>query len=514
MLIDVRKVDKNSTLQADICIIGAGAAGIAITRELMNRNSKIILLESGGFEPDQQTQSMYAGETIGSTFSLITSRIRFFGGSTNEWRGNCRPMDEIDFKKRSYVPFSGWPIERKDLLFYYQRAQQVCELLDFEYYNPEKLSNLKDPPLALDRSKMISRVVQTGRSLRFGQIYRDEIVAAKDVDACIYANVVEIEVKESGSLVNRVKVATLTGNEFHVSARKFILATGGIENCRLMLNSNTVCKRGVGNDHDVVGRYFTGHPSVVLPFQSNNGSQNTKFYNFYGRQKIEGAGIWGNFSLSETMMDENHLLNACVYLEGLPPNGILAYRRIKTRLNGESNANLAGDIGRVMIGLPAITRYVLMKKVFGKVTGEKFIARTMFEQTPDPENRVVLSTERGPLNQLRANLHLRLSNSDRENYIQSLQLMAKELNISGFEQPLRSFEKRTKYFSHHIGGTRMSSDPKLGVVDKDCKVHGVSNLFIAGSSVFPTSGSAAPTLTLIALALRLADHIKSLPPSD
>jgi choline dehydrogenase-like flavoprotein len=509
MFQDSRNVTRNTVIQTDLCIIGGGAAGIAIAREFLNTATDIVLLESGGLELDEETQSLYRGKTVGLDHSLVASRFRYFGGSTNKWKGNCRPLDEIDFHKRSWIPYSGWPFQKQDLIPFYKRAQEFCQLGEYDYDSNFQKDVIGTPPLDLKNKPIKNILVKTSKAMHYGEEYHDSISKAQNIHAYLYANVVEIVTNESGNAAVQVKVACLTGNEFYVSAKIFVLASGAVENARLMLNSDSVHKKGLGNENDLVGRFFMGHPIVHFPFPGGDDPV-LSFYNQGERQRINGVGVWGMMCITDDMVRQRNLPGTCVYLQ---PEVPIAVKSLKALYGSAKHRNMPdkplSHLMNVTLGVVDIGEFLYKKHVLKKLTSKNFEIKTMFEQTPDPENRITLTPELDPLKMRRVQLNLRLSSDEKEGYTNALMILGKELGVTDLDFAKKRIEnERVRFYSHHIGTTRMNEDPHQGVVDTNCRVHGISNLFISGSSVFPTSGSAAPTLTIVALAIRLADHLK------
>ncbi|MGH7564021.1 MAG: FAD-dependent oxidoreductase, partial [Gemmatimonadota bacterium] len=256
MLIDARELPDATEIDSDVCIVGAGAAGITIARELAGTPLRVCLLESGGLEFDPEIQALYSGENVGFPYyDADKFRLRFFGGTTNHWQGVCRPLDPIDFEARDWVPGSGWPIGRADLEPYYARAQTICQLGPLDY----RVSTWRTEgaaPFALPERWIESRVFQQSPPTRFGQTYRDEIRDAANVRAYLHANVIEIEADSPPPSIRRMRLACLTGIRFTARARWYVLATGAVENARLLLASRRDVPEGLGNVHGWVGRTF------------------------------------------------------------------------------------------------------------------------------------------------------------------------------------------------------------------------------------------------------------------
>ena len=276
MLTDARKLSPGARLEADLCIIGAGAVGIALAREFAGTNKSVIVLESGDTMYDAPTQEMASGEIVGLPyFPLDTSRLRWLGGTSNHWGGVCRVMEKEDLEKNPVAPNGGWPITRADLDPFYERARVVCGLPYGEDTLPGVIKRDRYPALPLKNDVVFTRIAQlVPKDVRsFRVVYQKDLEAAGNVTIYCGANVTEIETDADGNVATRVHAATLTGNRFTVHARRMILAAGGIENARILLASNRQRPPGLGNEHDVVGRYFAEHPrfvgGIILPARPN-----------------------------------------------------------------------------------------------------------------------------------------------------------------------------------------------------------------------------------------------------
>ena len=264
LLIDARTLPEHTIIEAEVCIVGAGAAGITVAREFIGQPFQVCLLESGGLEFEKDTQDLYAGENIGHPyFQLDRTRLRFLGGTTNHWGGFCRPLDQIDFETREWIPHSGWPFDKTHLVPFYERAQYICQLGPFSY-DVKDWETENTPRIPFVGDRVVTQLFQfSSPPTHFGKVYRVEIDRATNVRTFLYANVVDIETTNNATTVTRARVACLQGNRFWVSAKLFILAAGGIENPRLLLLSNKVQRAGLGNENDLVGRFFMEHPEFA-----------------------------------------------------------------------------------------------------------------------------------------------------------------------------------------------------------------------------------------------------------
>ena len=509
---DARTLDNGRTLEADLCIVGAGAAGISVAREWIGAQKTVLLLEGGGFEYDARMQDLYRGENVGLPyFPLHAARLHYFGGTTGHWAGFCSTFDDIDFAPRSWVPHSGWPITRASLDPYYARAHRVLELGPYDY--DVARWQRRDPslvPLPRDARTVWTKMWQFSPPTRMGTRYRDEIVRARNVHLLTHANVCELETNESASAVSGLRIRTLEGKELRARARHYVLACSTIQNARLLLASNARAAAGLGNAHDLVGRYFMEHlemPSGELVF---TGAQvpSWKIFEFvWGQTKASGE-----LALSDTMQREGRLLNATVSPRPATPGQVprsTFQNHPPERMEARRRAVREGrTVPPPVEPQPATAEGPRV-----------FELHTRQEQAPNPASRVTIARERDALGVPRARLDWRLTALDRRSFRAFYEVLGRELGRAGVGR-VRMLDWVTSPDDapwpstlgggwHHMGTTRMHPDPKQGVVDVNCLVHGVANLSVAGDAVFPTSGSANPTLTLVALSLRLSDHLRT-----
>ena len=468
-------MNDGSSFEADLCIIGAGAAGITIAKELKDSKLKILLLESGGLAIDPKTQALYEGQSAGlQNFpSLAAARLRYFGGTTGHWNGWCAPLDPIDFEKREWIAHSGWPIKYPDLEPWYRRAQQICQLGPFEYGAEywENQSGFRRLPLA--PQVVDTKIIQFSPPTRFGTVYREEILQAPNITLWTFANVTDIRSNPGASHVTGVEVTTLNAKKMSVKAKKYILACGGLENPRILLLSNKAIPHGLGNRHDLVGRFFIEHPHLSTSRMLLPNEKDAAFY-------------------THSFQPDYHKY---IPLLGIPP-AIQKARKI---------ANYSS----------VIWPQPLAK---GANAGVTYQMSTRLEQVPNPESRITLDpNKKDELGQPQLRLDWRMTQLDKQSIRIAEQLIANELGRTGVGRLQlpdwlmaddKAWSSDVHGGPHHMGTTRMTADARTGVVDANCKVHGIDNLYIAGSSVFPTGGTANPTLTIVALAARLASHIK------
>lgn len=544
MLVDSRKLPQGEIINTEVCIVGAGPAGIALAKELIGKNFRVCLLESGDLEVNEETESLNQGEVVGDPFApLHEMRRRQFGGLANVWNIEIHdkkvgvrhaPLDPIDFEKRDWVPYSGWPIRFSTLKPYYDRAQQTCKLGAFDY-EPDKWENPWCKRIPFNNDRVTTNMFQFGLSGVFAGEYRQEIDQSANITSYLNANVVEIEADETGQNIQRVQAATLAGNKFWVSAKVFILAAGGIENARLLLVSDKIQKKGLGNQHDVVGRYFMDHPLVNLGLLTPQDRTVFNKMSLYDKRFTGQETVMGKFVLTDAAMRNEKLLNMSALIfpreDSYKSRAKLSAKALLHSLRHgrvPNNAlqllkNFVLDIDDVAVDfykLKVKKKPIYPSFRFGDWTSQngnehrysKFEVISQTEQTPTPDNRIILSAKLDKLGLPQAKLMFRWSDFDINNVKRSQQVFAQEFASAGLGNMVFEWELDRPVAilsSHHnMGTTRMSENVKEGVVDANCKVHGLSNLFVAGGSVFTTGGYANPTLTIVALAIRLADHIK------
>ena len=478
-------------------------------------------MESGGLEPDTATQSLNEGEITGLPYvPLETARLRYFGGTTNHWGGWCRPLDEIDFTARPWVPHSGWPLSRADLDPFYRRAQSLCQLGPFAYDAGAWEDQDTSPRLPFSGDRVMTNIWQIGPPTRFGASYRDVIARSDNVRAYLHASVVNIDTTPTAERVTRVRVGCLHGKRFSVSATLFIVAAGGIENPRLLLVSNTVQRDGLGNRHDLVGRFFMEHPQLwsgALLLSRPSFSMG-----LYAIRDVKRTRVVGCVSLAEKVQRREQLLNACAFLEPdssgetpAPIGGVSQRSPSPSLRQADPPGDFETHLGQVIADLNHVTlRSGRAVRRSPPVKTFRLFARP--EPAPNPNSRVTITAARDSLGMNRVQLHWELSPIDERSMRRSQEILGREVGRAGLGRVRSALEDEKGLWTkpegayHHIGTTRMHEDPKQGVVDAKGRVHGISNLYIAGSSVFPTAGYANPTLTIVALAVRLADHVKRL----
>jgi choline dehydrogenase-like flavoprotein len=528
VLIDSSEIDRDDTIDCDVCIVGAGAAGITVARRFLPHRARVVLLESGGADFEPHIQALAQGSNEGLPYyDLADSRLRFFGGTTAIWGGRSTPMDDIDFRARPWVPHSGWPLSPGDLAPWYAQARQTLELPDL---GPAEAVCAKlgiaAPPFDRDRLR-IGFWQFDQQPGRFALERCDDLRRSANVAIITHATVTHIQAARGSGAVLHVEVADPGGQRARVRARYFVLAAGGLENARLMLHAADVQPHGLGNDRDLVGRFFMEHPHarggrVVT-------SEPWKLLRWFAvAHWLDGRRVSLCLRPGEAIQEHRQGLNTSFALacrqhpDDALPLAARLYRYARHRLPpSRSNRRLWIALKRNMRRLQ--TRADPLRPWLQTVLGRRGLYAVLrAEQAPDPASRVRLGEDRDSLGMRRLCLDWRLSELDRHGARVAMEALDAELRRlrlgrlefapwlrepgGGWEfDPLISSHPIAGF--HHMGTTRMAHHCASGVIDPDCRVFGFDNLYVAGSSVFPTGGWANPTLTLLALSLRLAEHL-------
>ena len=520
MFVDLRVLDDGSVLDADICIIGAGPAGIAIANEFSGGTARICLVESGDLKPDARNQDLADGEMVSHPeHDLRTSRDRQFGGCTNSWAGACAPMSRCVFEPRPWINLEGWPFSKSDLEACYERAQKLLGLGEY-CYEPDHWAGGDLRFLDLDSKKLENRIWQLSPRMNFGKVYRAPFASSKTITVLLNATATEILTDEQASLARGVQVRSLNGKSATIKASLVVLACGAIDNARLLLLSRRHAPAGLGNGHDLVGRYFMQHPHVSAASLCTTGSKNWA----KGYKDFRSGDHWlrTRIGLSEDAQRQHHCLDPVATLvnryiaDSLTHSQSIGYVSLKAILldlqHGRVPVNAAAEMTKVVKDIKGIAIGLL--RHLRNQNGALYI---MSEQVPNPDSRVTLSSHLDPFGLEKACVDWRLLPIDKQSIlalIEEIKSEFKRLRI-GDVQPDdwltvddHTWPKSLAGGHHHMGTTRMSENSRKGVVDADARVHGTRNLYVAGSSIFPTVGCANPTLTLLATSLKLADHLK------
>jgi choline dehydrogenase-like flavoprotein len=517
MMRDARLLPSGSTIDADVCIVGAGPAGIVVAGELAGSGAQVVLLDSGGETEARRTRALLGGESVGYPYPRLTvATASGFGGTSGRWgegQGywHARPLDRVDFERRPGVPDSGWPFDRDELAPYYARAEGFFGLRPFDL-----AAGADDVDAATRLPLRPGRFVV--RELRHGRVpfarERERLAAADDVQVLLHAHVAEVSPGGDGRVAG-VRVVTGSGRAMRVRAGTVVLAGGGIGNARLLLLGNGDHPQGIGNEHDLVGRFFMEHLAVrtgiVVPEDGALLESDLLSVN-----EADGERFRPVLVPADDVLRSEAIPNTYFHLEARPwafaAGGVRAAADLARGVRCRPLLPaVPGRVARVAADLRSVARSALASRLGSE--NEVVVVRVQSEQVPNADSRVTLSRSRNAYGIPRARLDWRVTDADLGAVRRAQELLGEELRAAGAGrlEDLLGDERPPALISghhHHLGTTRMHDDPAHGVVDRTGRVHGLANLFVTGGSVFPTGGAANPTLTIVALAMRLADHLR------
>lgn len=506
MLYDLNEVqiDPFKGKSFDVCIIGGGVVGITLAMYL-NKNLNIVLLEAGGLNYSEESQEVYKGNQVGfnTSYSLKFRGGRWLGGSSNMWGGRCFPFSSIDFKKRDYVKYSGWPIEKKDLDFYDEETRLILDLPSL----PQQ-GFYKGWTDVLEKSDDYFRGTKFSYSVpptNFKTKYEDELKSRSNIHCYINANLTDMTLAENLSSVQNIEVTNYQKRVFNTSAKVFILATGGIENPRLLLNFNKQAKNGIGNENDLVGRFFSEHiNSHVGTFIMEDSAKNAFFNADSPKDK---KFVWSTIAPTEKLQREKQIGRFEISV------------RPRLKLFSPLSKKFKEKI-KDIVCLTDWTKNLAVKINGREFTCEHYDGFLMITQgqEPNPLSRVTLGNDTDKFGLKRVVLDWKFSENDALTCKKGIMSFSKRfaesnlgrVNIADWllKKDIKYVDNRYTTGGHHLmGTTRMGSSPKDGVVDSNLKVFGIDNLYIGGTSVFPTYGAVNPTFNMVQMTLRLADHL-------
>ncbi|WP_420139705.1 FAD-dependent oxidoreductase [Sphingomonas sp.] len=545
-------------MRGDVCIVGTGPAGLTLALELERSGLQIIMIEAGGPQVEPSTQDAYGGEVVNPVHPPSQMyRQRRLGGSSGIWGGRCTPLDELDFVERDHVPFSGWPFPRSEVSPYYSRAQDAVEVGDYDYH---AATALDDKPLIegfRDAYVQTSNIERYSPPTRFWPRYREALIRSRNVTVVTGASCIRFDAGDNHAVVQAAECVGKDGRRFTVSARSFVAAVGGLETVRLLEFS----KLGLGSGW--LGRNYMCHVEINFAGLRLVPHDRGVVYGF--EKSSDGIYVKRRFTLSSQRQAQLGILNAAARIHHpsiLDPDHrdpvlsalflarkfiIPEYARHFSIANGRGDAGkyslvdtnpviravterqgfFGQHVRNVALGLPGLTkfgaswiaqRYIAPRKVpyiaLRNANGS-YALNIYGEQAPNRDSRVMLGDTVDQNGVPRLKIDWRAQDIDYRTLAYTIREIRRALEESGcgtieFDDQQLDEDVRAQTVpvgGHHIGTARMSDDPRQGVVDRNGLVHGTSNLYVAGAATFPTSGQANPTLTIVALSLRLADHL-------
>jgi len=520
---DFRQLSQ-TLFDADVCIIGAGPAGLAIARELADTHCRVLMIESGGSEPSSVTQDLDVVENVGVARQVDQTlvRARAFGGSSSVWNGRCGPLDPGDLAPRDWVPLSGWPLTHAELAPYFARAAGQLGLAAVDYDTALDARQPYTSPLQLSGSDALRTYLW-----QFSVDEHDSSVAMRcarniqlrdpaNLTVLLHATVTELVPSVSGKHIESIEIRSLTGRQAEVRARVIVLCAGGIETPRLLLASRRVMPNGIGNQHGLVGRHLMDHARCsVGQFRL---PQAERLRPGFSLQRIDVEGrpryFLRGLALSDACQRREQLLGCAgwIHENEAADDPWTALKRLRGHKRLRDAATL---LEQPRLTLQQLQRkFIARQPVLRKLAGVELVCD--LEQEPGADSSITLSGASDALGMPRARIDWRISELQKhtlvrfaEHAVQAFGRIGQELSLAEHIRDHHLDVAHLRDVAHPSGTTRMADSPSRGVVDSAGQVHGVERLYIAGTSVFPTQGHVNPTLSLVALALRVADQLKA-----
>lgn len=523
MIRDAKDLLSGEIIETDVCIVGAGPTGLTLAMELAKANKRVCLLESGGTNVEPDAQKLSRAESVGEPYlplGEIGTRVRAFGGTSRHWASNGpfrgRTLDPIDFEARAEIPHSGWPISFDDVGPYYRDAATYCDLVndDFEPKTWHTQAELGDtfPDKTLRLAPFQLADSDWSRHL-------DTVRKHPNIDLIMHATATAFDSGQDLDRIDSITVQADTDHHFLIRPGLVVLATHALENARLLLLGSRNHPNGFGNEHDLVGRYFQDHTAVqAAVFRPTQEMMRSPKLNVFGTHPVPGHNmrICSMLGLSPEVVRDEGLLNPAFFVfpttEAMSSNVFQSIRTLgRTRRFSPRPPSMAAHVAN-LVGHPGTVMRSALEMSGRAHHPDRFLLMAMNEQAPNPMSRVTLSNRLDRFGRRELKLDWRLTELDHWSMRRSVELIDESFHRLGWGR-LEDLYGDTKPARqmwgqfHQLGTTRMSHDPRNGVVDTNSAVHGMANLYCAGGSVFTGGGYANPTLTMVALAARLADHL-------
>lgn len=527
MINDGRAISDNETVNCDILIIGAGPAGITLAVELEKTGRRIVLLESGGREFDASAQALNDGTVTGlDRTDLTAGRLRLLGGTSNHWGGHCLPLDPIDFARAPLSGLTGWPLTWESMADYYIRASAYCDIGNFEYALGE-VEKISASGLLLPESpEILTKVIRQSRPTNFGEKYADYFAASDNVHLWLWTTAISMDIDEEG-LVTNVTTRGINGAAGRFRAKDVVLACGAVENARLLLANNARLGTSFGNAGNFLGACYMDHivgGAAFLHFDNPVTRKANWADNLRMRDGVPAHLVW---RLSDKILEQKRLNNTQFFLIPYSADNAARIRKqeaergfneLKSMVKwvlgrDQRNFRLSDSYCSVIMNADAMAVHGYQQLTGGERV-DRLLLRYEAEELPTRDSYVSLDHATDALGLPKPKLHWSPGIADRDSVVNSAITIGRIVGAEGLGRIELEDHFDTRYWDagsawHQMGTTRMSVAPSDGVVDPDCRLHGTKNLYVIGGSVFPSGGRANPTMTIVALAVRLGEHFNS-----
>jgi choline dehydrogenase-like flavoprotein len=553
MLVDASQIDRQARVRSDVTVVGSGPGGISCALELARHGFDVTLIESGLKRFSAAAQRLADCDQFDPRRQAPMEECvrRQVGGTSVIWGGRCVPFDPIDFESRSYIPQSDWPVGYEEISPYFAQAAAYffCGAPIFNAHDLPELMQKTIVPNFPEGEVLSSELERWSLPTNFGREHLRKLAASPRIRLLQGLTVAEICTDVSGEHVQRLRAKTLAGTDISLQSDSYVLACGGLDTARLLLVSDANSSGGLGNASGMLGRNYMGHVDGRIAL-----------VRFYGRPKDTAFGFWRDrdgvyvrprFTFAPEVQRRERLSNTASWIVnptvGNPAhgNGVLSFaylalsspfgkyfasEAIRKATIGSAVPgsawqhwlNMFRDLPRTAAFIPTFgtKRFLLHRRVPGFYQYSQSNCYDLHyhaEQVPNRESRATLSDQEDALGMRRLNIDLRFSEQDIDSVLRSHELLDGYLRKHGIGQlDYLPGDRRENVWAqardgyHQVGLARMSHDPADGVVDANCRVYGVANLYLASCATFPTSGQANPTFTMVAFAIRLAEYLKDI----
>lgn len=563
MIISGNSIEDGATLRTRLVVVGAGPAGIVSALEASRRGVDVVLIETGNRKPRSHYQRLSEARRqhpdMHAPVELTVSRQ--IGGTSAIWGGRCVPYDRVDFVERDIAPDSAWPVSYQDVAMYFGRA---CEwmLCGRPVFDAHELDHLPRNMVPGAENGVVTTTSLERWSLPtdFGRVYYEEMLRDPGLRVVTDATCVKVNLAETQDRVDSIECRTLSGRSFSVAADDVVIATGGLECTRLLMNSPGRDGMSVGDHSGHLGRWYMAHLEGVIADIVLYTAPETTIYDY--ERDTDGSYVRRRFAFADSYQIEHKLPNiagwianpeladashrdpqlSLTYLALISPlGGLLAPPAQRLSLTGTkvpgtpygmTTRSPVREHVRNLLRHPIATlRFAFdfgVRRVFSR--GRKppgfFVSnpRNRYplqyhgEHLPHYESRVQLSDENDELGMPKLDIDIRFTDEDIDGVIAAHRHWDAYLRDSGVghleylsDDLTAAVQARTGGGFHQVGTTRMSKAPEDGVVNENLAVHGVDNLRVVSSSVFVTSGQANSTFMVVVFAIRLIDQLYGSP---
>ena len=513
-LLDLHEANGDEFPEPEVCVIGAGAAGIVLATELARHGKRVVLLEGGGQELEGDSQALYEGATVGHRHEGIrTGRYRTYGGTTTRWGGQLLELDREDFVAREWVPGSGWPLSKGELDPFYRRALSVEGMTGVETDDEQVWRRLGSAPPDVGEH-LRQYFTRWAPEPNFARLHEATLERSANLMVYLHANAVELMLDAAGLRVRAVKCRTLAGKETEFRAGSFVLCMGGIETVRFLLQPH----RNPWSSHPLLGRHFQDHPATVSA--SIRVLDGRRFQYYFSNARVGGWKYHPRLKPTAEVQRRERLLDATAAPFATETEAMVRVKiAAKALVNGRLQSLRANDVVTAVTHFPAMMQRTWHVARHGRIhfpSDAPLVLGVQCEQEPLGKSSLRLINERDALGLLRVAVDWQISDLELRTVLRSTQLVQSwlhdrkiaEVTIDPeLENNLADFRSKCHDSSHHMGGVRMGKESSEGLVDSHLRLHGTDNVYVCSTGVFPTSGTSNPTHTVIALAVRLADAL-------